>query len=132
MRGTVAALDTAKPSKKGAPPPPRVYNLGNTHPVNVTSFVSTLEGFLMSALDVVQHATFACMHDARCMMFHNGLLPTSLCVSSGCPGACFLSVVPAKKEYVAVPGTGDVLFTHADVTRRAPMPANPALRTSPP
>lgn len=48
VRGTVAALDTAKPSKKGAPPAPRVYNLGNTHPVNVTAFVNTLEAFLKS------------------------------------------------------------------------------------
>ena len=43
--GTVAALDTAQPSAKPAPPP-RVYNLGNTHPVNVTTFVAILEQHL--------------------------------------------------------------------------------------
>lgn len=69
VAGVLGALRAASPSGK-PPPPPRIFNLGNTRPVNVSHFVSVLEGHL----------------GAR-----------------------------AVRQYVAVPGTGDVLFTSADV-----------------
>lgn len=70
VKGCLGALDTAAPSIK--PAPLRVFNLGNTRPVNVSHFVSTLEG-------------------------HLG--------------------VKAIRDYVPLPATGDVLRTHADVSK---------------
>jgi UDP-glucuronate 4-epimerase len=69
VAGILGALQKAPPSGRPAPLP-RLFNLGNTRPVNVSHFVSTLERHL---------------------------------------GA------HAVRQYVAVPGTGDVLFTSADV-----------------
>lgn len=78
VAGTLAALHSAPPSRRGGvgsgAGPLRLYNLGNTHPVNVSHFVSTLEAALR---------------------------------------------VRAVREYVAVPQTGDVLRTHANVSRAA-------------
>lgn len=74
VRGTIAACDTSEPSGKkpdGSKPPFRVYNLGNTHPVTVSDFVSTLEKALGKT---------------------------------------------AKRDYVPMPKTGDVPFTHADIS----------------
>jgi len=70
VAGNIAALDNAAPNGKGAPF--KVYNLGNTHPVNLTTFVSTLEHHLGKQ---------------------------------------------AIKHYVDMPSTGDVMFTHADVSK---------------
>ena len=73
VAGVLGALRTAPPSGKPAPAP-RLFNLGNTRPVNVSYFVTLLERRL----------------GAR-----------------------------AVRQYVAVPGTGDVLFTSADVSAAA-------------
>ena len=77
-RGVIASCDTSEksntPSEKTAgkkKPKFRVYNLGNTHPVTVSDFVSTLEKHLGKE---------------------------------------------AIREYVPMPKTGDVPFTHADVS----------------
>lgn len=70
VAGAIAALDKAAPTGKGAPF--KIYNLGNTHPVNVTAFVNTIEHHLGKK---------------------------------------------AIKKYVPMPATGDVLFTHADVSK---------------
>ncbi len=69
VAGTLAALHSAAPSGKPAPAQ-RIYNLGNTRPVNVSHFVATLEAQLRTR---------------------------------------------AVRQYVAVPATGDVLHTHADI-----------------
>ena len=77
VAGVVAALETSEPSGKkpdGAKPAIRVFNLGNTHPVTVSDFVSVLEKHLGKT---------------------------------------------AIREYVPMPKTGDVPFTHADVSRAA-------------
>ena len=78
VAGTLAALHSAPPSRRGGvgsgPGPLRLYNLGNTHPVNVSHFVTTLERALGKR---------------------------------------------ALREYVSVPQTGDVMRTHADVSRAA-------------
>ena len=74
VRGTIASLDTAQRSGKkqdGSKPPFRVYNLGNTHPVTVSDFVSSLERALGKT---------------------------------------------ASRNYVPMPKTGDVPFTHADIS----------------
>jgi UDP-glucuronate 4-epimerase len=42
VAGVLAALASAEPSARPAPPP-RIFNLGNTRPVNVSHFVSLLE-----------------------------------------------------------------------------------------
>mmetsp|Transcript_28729 Transcript_28729/g.39698 ORF Transcript_28729/g.39698 Transcript_28729/m.39698 type:complete len:456 (-) Transcript_28729:109-1476(-) len=70
VAGCVAALDRAPPSTPGVRN--TVYNLGNTHPVNVSDFVGILETHLGKE---------------------------------------------AKREYVPMPETGDVLMTHADVSK---------------
>ena len=49
-----------------------MYNLGNTHPVNVSDFVAILEGHLGKQ---------------------------------------------AKRNYIPMPSTGDVMLTHADVSK---------------
>ena len=59
VAGTMRALETAERSRKqgeawgdaaaGGGPPPRLYNLGNTHPVNVSTFLSILERHLNRA-----------------------------------------------------------------------------------
>jgi len=75
VRGTIASLDTAERSGKkadGSKPPFRVYNLGNTHPVTVSDFVSSLERALGKT---------------------------------------------ATRDYVPMPKTGDVPFTHADISQ---------------
>ena len=74
VRGTIAACDTSEKSGKnsdGSKPPFRVYNLGNTKPVTVSDFVSSLEKALGKT---------------------------------------------AKRNYVPMPKTGDVPFTHADIS----------------
>ena len=74
VRGTIASLDTAQRSGKkqdGSKPPFRVYNLGNTNPVTVSDFVSSLERALGKT---------------------------------------------ANRNYVPMPKTGDVPFTHADIS----------------
>uniref|UniRef100_A0A7S0RUS3 NAD-dependent epimerase/dehydratase domain-containing protein n=1 Tax=Pyramimonas obovata TaxID=1411642 RepID=A0A7S0RUS3_9CHLO len=71
VRGCVSALDHAGPNGKGVAQA-KVYNLGNTHPVNVSDFVVILEEHLGKE---------------------------------------------AKREYVPMPSTGDVLLTHADVSK---------------
>ena len=73
VAGTLAALHAAAPPSK-PPPAGRIFNLGNTRPVNVSHFVDVLEGALG---------------------------------------------VRAMRQHVAVPATGDVLHTHADVARAA-------------
>ena len=77
-RGVIASCDTSEPSNTPSEktagkkkPKFRVYNLGNTHPVTVSDFVSTLEKHLGKE---------------------------------------------AIREYVPMPKTGDVPFTHADVS----------------
>jgi UDP-glucuronate 4-epimerase len=86
VRGTVAACDTSERSGKredGSKPPARVYNLGNTHPVTVSDFVSSLERALGKK---------------------------------------------AQREYVPMPKTGDVPFTHADISAaRADLGYNPTV-----
>ena len=76
--GVIASCDTSEPSNTPSEktagkkkPKFRVYNLGNTHPVTVSDFVSTLEKHLDKE---------------------------------------------AIREYVPMPKTGDVPFTHADVS----------------
>jgi len=69
--GCLSALDAASANGKGVAPV-KVYNLGNTHPVNVSDFVGILEHHLGKA---------------------------------------------AKREYIPMPSTGDVLLTHADVSK---------------
>ena len=74
VRGTIAACDTSEKSGKqsdGSKPPFRVYNLGNTKPVTVSDFVSSLEKALGKR---------------------------------------------AKRNYIPMPKTGDVPFTHANVS----------------
>ncbi|ABP00628.1 predicted protein [Ostreococcus lucimarinus CCE9901] len=74
VRGIIAACDTSEASGKkadGSNPPFRVYNLGNTHPVTVSDFVSKLE----HALGMV-----------------------------------------AKRNYLPMPKTGDVPYTHANIS----------------
>jgi UDP-glucuronate 4-epimerase len=77
-KGVIASCDTSEPSNTPSDktagkkkPKFRVYNLGNTHPVTVSDFVSTLEKHLGKE---------------------------------------------AIREYVPMPKTGDVPFTHADVS----------------
>eukprot|EP00270_Netrium_digitus_P020126 TRINITY_DN8175_c0_g1_i1.p1 TRINITY_DN8175_c0_g1~~TRINITY_DN8175_c0_g1_i1.p1 ORF type:complete len:191 (+),score=30.10 TRINITY_DN8175_c0_g1_i1:82-573(+) len=82
VKGCLAALDTSEPSigprgrkrdggkKKKAQL--RVYNLGNTQPVTVGTFVTILEKLLKKK---------------------------------------------AIREYIPMPSTGDVMFTHANVSR---------------
>lgn len=70
VAGCIASLDRAAPNGPSAPF--KVYNLGNTHPVNVSDFVGILENHLGKE---------------------------------------------AKREYVPMPSTGDVLLTHADVSK---------------
>jgi UDP-glucuronate 4-epimerase len=70
VAGCIASLDHASANGPGAPF--KVYNLGNTHPVNVSDFVGILETHLGKE---------------------------------------------AKREYVPMPPTGDVLLTHADVSK---------------
>ena len=74
VRGTIAACDTSEKSGRtpdGSKPPFRVYNLGNTKPVTVSDFVSSLEKALGKK---------------------------------------------ANRNYVPMPKTGDVPFTHANVS----------------
>ena len=146
LAGTVAAVDTAQASaaKPGPGPDPRIYNLGNTHPVNVTTFVTTLEQHLGGARCSLSHrpcgrprprsqrtawpfpafkgtrvARPCCgvhwrFNVVRAIAQHPPLRPVAAFTSRN---ACAQTTVSAVKEYVAVPGTGDVLFTHADVSR---------------
>ena len=84
VAGTMRALETAERSRPageawgggggggGGGPPARLYNLGNTHPVNVSTFLSILERHLNRK---------------------------------------------ASRQYVPAPATGDVMRTHADVSR---------------
>jgi UDP-glucuronate 4-epimerase len=73
VAGTLAAVHSAPASGKPAAAP-RLFNLGNTRPVNVSHFVAVLEAQLRT---------------------------------------------PALRQYVAVPATGDVLHTNADISRAA-------------
>lgn len=71
VAGNIAALDKAGPNGHGIAPY-KVYNLGNTHPVNVSDFVAILETHLGKQ---------------------------------------------AKRDYIPMPDTGDVMLTHADVSK---------------
>eukprot|EP00232_Nephroselmis_pyriformis_P022246 CAMPEP_0182865674 /NCGR_PEP_ID=MMETSP0034_2-20130328/7815_1 /TAXON_ID=156128 /ORGANISM="Nephroselmis pyriformis, Strain CCMP717" /LENGTH=436 /DNA_ID=CAMNT_0024997985 /DNA_START=152 /DNA_END=1462 /DNA_ORIENTATION=+ len=75
VQGCIASLDTSEPSGKGPngeKPPYRIYNLGNTHPVEVSDFVGVIEKHLGKK---------------------------------------------AIRQYIPMPKTGDVPFTHADVSK---------------
>lgn len=88
VAGTLRALDTAPQSRahpawsggggddaviasadaQGSGPPPRLYNLGNTHPVNVSTFLSLLEKHLDRTCTHSQRAVCCVLMCAACVV----------------------------------------------------------------